>query len=84
MGKHLGYLIAAANTGPSGIVFLVFSFVFRLLFSSPTFPPEMAPLVNYMVFGFFLAGLILAIAGGVLLLIGIVKYRNRDAAYTKY
>ena len=82
MGKYLGYFIAAVAIGPGGIVLLVFSYVFQVMFQSV--PSAMEPLIRTFVFGFFWAGLIIAIVGGIFLIIGLVKYRNRYDEYKGY
>ncbi len=76
MGKYLGYLIAALAIGPGGAVFLVFSYVFRVMFQSIG-PPELEPMIRMFVFGFFVAGLIMVIVGSIFLIIGLHNYRNR-------
>ncbi len=84
MVGHVGFLVAGVATAPGGATFLIMSNIFKMMFQEVLIPEELEPLINSMVFGFFIAGLCLLIVGSTLLCIGLYKYRHRYDVYDKY
>lgn len=82
MGKYLGYLIAAVAIGPGGIAFMAVSYMFNMMMAM--MPSEIQPLLRTFTFGFFWAGIVMAIVGCIFLIIGLHKYRNRYDEYKGY
>lgn len=79
---HLGYFIAGGATAPGGVILMVESYVLRNAFG--TMPPEVQGIMNWMLNGFWIAGLILLIVGSVFLITGLIKYKNRYEKYSTF
>ncbi|NVM31210.1 MAG: hypothetical protein HWN65_20395 [Candidatus Helarchaeota archaeon] len=77
---HLGFFIAGGATAPPGAILMVESYVLQNAFGS--MPPELQGIMNRMLFGFWVTGLILIIVGSVLLITGLIKYKNRYGKYS--